>query len=69
MMSCGVGTTISHKGSCFTSRGVRHLAGKPGKIAAASPAARKSAFQISAKGKGGGRRSNTSNRPGGQPSM
>ena len=25
-MSCGLGTTISHKGSCFTSRGVRQLA-------------------------------------------
>lgn len=66
-MSCTLGA-VSFRGSTFTSRGVRHLARKVKSSAAVSPIQRRG-LEVSAKGKGGGRRSGSSNRPGGQPSM
>ena len=55
------------KDSAFISSGTQHLTGKLGSTP--SNSSRSYGLKVSAKGKGGGRRSNTSNRPGGQPSM
>ncbi|MDA9099358.1 hypothetical protein N9L76_10560 [bacterium] len=54
------------RGSAFTSRGARDLAGKRSNAVAAPL---RTGLKVEAKGKGGGKRSGQSNRPGGQPSM
>ena len=69
MMSCSAGAVNAYRGSTFTSRGARDLAGKRTSAVAAPLSSRRTGLQVSAKGKGGGRRSGQSSRPGGQPSM
>ena len=69
-MSCALGA-VSFRGSTFTSRGSRQLlTRKDAGAAGVAPIKRKNGgLEVSAKGKGGGRRAGSSNRPGGQPSM
>jgi hypothetical protein len=70
MMSCSAAPVNAYRGSTFTSRGVRDLAGKRTSAVATPLPSRRTGLQVSAKGKGGGRRSGqSSGRPGGQPSM